>query len=246
MTPPARLVAACLVFVAHQAAAQSVTSETLVADWQSGARNADLALNLGVRYARADDLGRATLWLERAHHLAPRDRQIEDALGAVRGEIRRRRAESSAGGSFTDGEPAALSWWRTFGLFSRATYAYTLLAATWLLFGALLARRRTTAQTARDALATLAVVSAIAAATAATWWAGSRHTAASLNPVVVIEPQPRGRSAPDELAAATRHPDLYAGAVGLIRDQRGAWSQIELVDGHRLWVDAHTVARIVE
>lgn len=247
-----RLFVAALALLATFAASTAHAIEpaadtgTLVEQWDAGTRNANLALNIGLRFAHADELGPATLWLERAHHLAPRDREIEDAVGAVRSEIRRRRAEASTEETFTDGEPAALSWWRTFGTFPTSVYAYALLVAIWIGFGALLARRRAPAGTARDALLAVSATALAIAATSAIWWAGSVSTAVQLKPVVVVDSAARGREAPDQLSPATHHPDLFSGAVGLIRDERDHWVLLELVDGHRLWVDATSVAAIVD
>jgi hypothetical protein len=242
----ASLLTAMLFATDASAVAPDADTGSLVEQWDAGTRNANLALNIGLRFARADELGPATLWLERAHHLAPRDRAIEDAVGAVRSEIRRRRAESSTEDTFTDGEPAALSWWRTFGTFPAAVYAWALLICVWIGFGALLVRRRAAPGTARDALLAVAATALVIGATAAVWWSGSVTTAERLRPVVVVDAAARGREAPDQLSPATHHPDLFSGAVGLIRDERDQWALLELVDGHRLWVESSSVAPIVD
>ncbi len=53
-----------------------------------GVVDKDLDYNLGNAYYKTDDLGRAVLFYERAHRLAPRDKDIRQNLNLVREQLR--------------------------------------------------------------------------------------------------------------------------------------------------------------
>jgi hypothetical protein len=55
---------------------------------KAGVTDKDLYYNLANAYYKVDDLGRAVLFYERAHRLAPRDRDVRENLALVRSQLR--------------------------------------------------------------------------------------------------------------------------------------------------------------
>ncbi|MBP2681726.1 MAG: hypothetical protein H6Q78_1589, partial [Candidatus Krumholzibacteriota bacterium] len=55
---------------------------------KAGVADKDLYYNLANAYYKIDDLGRAVLFYERAHRVAPRDRDVRENLGLVRSQLR--------------------------------------------------------------------------------------------------------------------------------------------------------------
>src|SRR5699024_12690411 len=96
----------------------------------------------------------------------------------------------------------------------------------------------------KDAGATTATLSFVSAVLAAVCWFGAARTSENLDPAVVVEPSPRLYHAPDELSKPTHHPDLYEGAVVLIRNQSSNWTQIELAGKTKIWVKREIVVPI--
>ncbi len=237
------LVVSALVFGAGAAAPQgasppgTVESDTAHLDTAS-------AFNAGLAFAHDDRLGAAILAFERAHLQAPLDREIQDASAASRREARRRRAEALPNVTITEGEPAAAFWWRFFGFVPTQTAALLILVATWLTFGLLTLWRRTLPGARRDAILIAATTLGSIAIAAGAWWTGAALTARSITPAVVTDSSPEYRDAPDELSRPRRQPNLYEGAVVLIREERGAWTLVELVDRETVWVTARAVAAI--
>ncbi|MCB9506288.1 MAG: hypothetical protein H6698_00155 [Myxococcales bacterium] len=249
-----RRAALCAVLVTWSAAAVASTGEVSAAAADVDAAIAaaatapldpNAALNAGVLLARADRLGEAAYYLERARALAPLDRDAEDALTQLHGEARRRRAQATSGSSFTEGEPEAVKRWRLFAGVSTDVLAVSLAVGVWAWFGALLARRRVTKPAVRDALAVVASVGALTAAIAGAGWWG-RAIATRVRPAVVIAADPRLRDAPDELSRARRDPNLYEAAVVVVREDRGDWRRVELVDGAQVWVTAEALGELTD
>ncbi len=200
--------------------------------------------NAGLRAAHADRLGRSVFYLERAHLLAPFDRQIQDARTRVQRELRRRRLEDAGATTVTEGEPIALSWWRFFSGVPPLTYALMSLALVWLLIALLVARPRARKGALRDAVTIVAGLSALGILFVATMWIGQAVTTLRLEPGVVVATTPRFRDAPDELSRLRSSADLSEGAIVLIRERREGWCLVELVEGDRVWVTADTVRTV--
>lgn len=207
-------------------------------------RSADAALNAGIASAEVDDLGPAVLWLERAALLAPIDREIEDALQAAHREARRARAERFSSGTLIEGEPPMLFWWRFLQGINENTLAWLLVTTNAFGFVLLTLARRDKAGHRRDLLHVAAAILLVAMTTSAALWATRTVLASQIDPAVVLPADPQGRSAPDELAALRRLPDLFAGAVVLINDERGSWRRVQLVSGESVWLDATEIERI--
>lgn len=253
LTWRARVALGAVLFVGSAAAAAATDEvsaaapdvDAAIAAADAAPLDPDAALNAGVLLARADRLGEAAYYLERARALAPLDRDAEDALTQLHGEARRRRAQAATGSTFTEGEPEAVKRWRLFAGVSSDALAVSLAAGVWAWFGALLARRRVTKPAARDALAVVASVGALTAVIAGAGWWG-RAIATRVRPAVVLAADPRLRDAPDELSRARRDPNLYEAAVVVIREDRGDWRRVELVDGAQVWVTADALGELTD
>lgn len=204
----------------------------------------DAAFNAGLEAARADRLGEAVLAFERAHRLAPGDREIEDSLQAAHREARRLRAERFSEGTLVEGEARSLHWWRMFGAWSVARSAALLLGGVWMAGIALGLAQRGAQGWRTDLLRAMAALGVVGALAGAGLWIGRVTTEARVAPAVVLEDAPLSRVAPDELARATRHPGLFAGAIVLTRQVRGPWLEVELPDGERVWIGQNAVEAI--
>lgn len=209
------------------------------------AGGADVAFNLGLEYANSGELGRAILWMERAHRLAPFDRELQDVLTAAHGESRRRRAASLGALAMTQGEPPEVSRWRFFGGVPRSWVAWTLLASAWGFAVMLYAWRRSSPGAKRDALFVSAILAGFVALNGAGFLLVAAHTDATVNPAVVLSAEPTARNSPDELSRSRREPNLYEGAVVLLGVTRGDWVQVVLVDGKELWVSREIVEPVL-
>lgn len=211
--------------------------DVLASDADASPYDPDLAFNAALALARADRVGEAVLYIERALALAPLDRGIQDTRLIVQREARARRIEAAGSRTLTEGEPPGVTRWRFFALLPTGTYAGLVLGASWLCFGLLAVRRRTRPGGWRDGLAVGAAFALLVLVGAGSMWAGRAFTARHTEPAVVVAADPRFRDAPDELSRPRNHADLYEGGVVLIRDRRDEWVQIELVGGDLVWVD---------
>lgn len=207
-------------------------------------RDADAALNLGIAHARRGALGEAVYRLEMARLIAPRDRDIQDALALTHRRARMERASAMPNLTIVEGEPESMAWWRFFRAFGPAAWAFTLLAGSWLWAAAVVARRRTQRQALRDVALVTALLGLLAVAAGGALWAGRVVTGVRIVPAVVVASEPAYREAPDELSPRRRHPNLYEGAVVLQVEARGTWRMLELADGTRVWVDDDTARPI--
>lgn len=209
------------------------------------APHADEVLNAGLEAATAGELGEAILAFERAHRLAPLDREIQDARAAAQSEARRRRAEASARQAFVEGEPTAVTRWRFFGMLRVEVYAVVLLLAAWWTFGLLGFRRRATRTAVRDALTVGALLGAVVIVCSGTMWIGAEMTGA-LGVAVVVDDDPHFREAPDELSRLQSQPNLYQGAVVVVLEERDAYERLRLVDGEEVWVESSVVGLVTD
>jgi hypothetical protein len=208
--------------------------------------DADALFNVGLAEARAGRVSHAILALERARIAAPMDREIEDVLLAARAEARRRRASEQASGTFVEGEPPGIAWWRFFRAIPASWTMGALWALVWLGSMALVYRRTTRPGTTPYDVATVfAVASLVGASVAGSYAVGRTSTETIVVPAVVTSDAPRVRLAPDELASEHPDRDLYPGAVVRVLEERGVWQELELADGDRVWVLPGVVERII-
>lgn len=209
-------------------------------------RDADAALNLGIALAHRGALGEAVYHLETARLIAPRDRDIQDALALTHRQARMERADAMPNLTIVEGEPESMAWWRFFRGFGAGAWAWTLLAGSWLWGIAMLARRALVRQAPRDVALVAALLGAVAAAIGAGLWIGRWYTGTRIIPAVVVSDEPVYREAPDELSPRRRQPNLYEGVVALQVEARDGWRMLELADGARVWVDDATARPIYQ
>lgn len=224
--------------------AQPAPAEDPIAVARSLPDSANAALNAGVASAEGDELGPAVLWLERAALLAPIDREIEDALQAAHREARRARAERFSSGTLIEGEPPMLFWWRFLQGIRERTLAWLLVTTNALGFVLLTLARRDKQGHRRDLLHVAASIFLVTMTISGLLWGTRGVLSSQVDPAVVLPADPQARSAPDELAPLRRLPDLFAGAVVLINDERGSWRRVELVSGESVWLDVSAIERI--
>lgn len=196
------------------------------------------------RLALEQRLGEATLHLERARYLRPFDLELRHGLDLLRQEVQRARMERFVQGRMTQGEPSDLWWWRLFHVLPSRVWAGGALVLMWAACTLWMLRRRMRSSVPRDAVSVSGVLSALLCVVFTLCWIGTIRTSSDLEPGVVVVKNPRYFHAPDELASTTFSPDLYEGAVVLIRGRQQNWSEIELANGERVWVHSHAVRGI--
>lgn len=194
--------------------------------------------------AQRNAYGQAVLYLERARYLRPFDLDVRQGLLLVRQQIQRNRMSRFRHVQLTQGEPDGLWWWRAFNVLPTRIWAGAALVLLWAAFVLWLVVRRMRTSVPKDAFATTATLSLLLSIFAGICWFGAARTMEYLEPGVVIDTQPHLFHAPDELSTPEQHPDLYEGAVVLIRNQSAGWTEIELAGRKRIWVKLDTVAPI--
>lgn len=206
--------------------------------------NARHNVQQAVYAAETKAYGHAVLSMERARYLRPFDLEIHRGLDLLRQRVQRNRMNRFRQMRLTQGEPDELWWWRAFNVLPTRIWAVSSLATLWIAFLLWLVVRRMETSVRKDAVGTSATLFLILSFLTAFCWIGAIRTTQTLEPAVVIDADPRLYHAPDELARPTRHPDLYEGAVVLIRNQSSHWTQIELAGKMKVWVKRDIVAPI--
>ncbi len=205
----------------------------------------DRAFNAGLAAAHEDDIGAALLYLERARAYAPLDREIRDTVTLVRREAGSRRADLWSSDRLTQGQPAALYWWHFFRSLPLMLVVYILLGASIMSVSLVVVRTRLRRGGRRDAATVFAVVGVLVCINAVIWIVASQRVASRIEPAVIVASNPTYRDAPDGLASSRRGPEVYTGALVLIRESRPGWLRIELADGDRVWVAEDTAQRVL-
>lgn len=195
-------------------------------------------------YAEENELGRSLLHMERARYLRPFNLDIRQGLALVNYQVQRARMERFAHDRLTQGEPRLLWTWRMFHAVPAKVWAWVLLLGIWFSCGLLLLRLRMQRSLARDAVAGGLVFSICTAITGLICWIGALTTYDRFRPGIITDPQVVAWSAPDALITPVANPDLYDGAVVLIRTQEEEWTEVELVDRERVWIP-HTSVHAV-
>lgn len=235
-----------LVLSASCATAESAdTKETSDAQEDTAqAWNAQHNVQQAFLSAEAGAFGDAVLHMERARYLRPFDLEIRQGLDLLRQRVQRDRMNRFRHVRLTQGEPDGLWWWRAFNVLPTRIWATFALFTLWLAFILWRVVRRMDSSVRKDAVGTTATLNLLVAVFAATCWLGAARTTQLLEPGVIIDAEPELFHAPDELSEPMRHPDLYEGAVVLIRNQSSAWTQIELAGRAKAWVLRESVSPI--
>jgi hypothetical protein len=204
----------------------------------------DAWFNLGLAAARADKLGEAAWALERAHALNPWDREARDARDLVGAAVRRARAGGAASASMTEGEPRSIAWWRAASLLPLRPVYGLAVALSWTMWLAFVVWCFSPHEGRRRAAGVVALAAGLLLPVVVTAWGAARWTREHVVPVVVVAERPLAKAGPDELAGRVQTANLYEGAVLSLLEQRGAWSEVRLVDGASVWVATRSLRPI--
>jgi len=228
-------------------ASASLDETTTSSQWEHEAHDAWNArdnVEQALHAAEAKAYGHAVLYMERARYLRPFDLEIRQGLDLLRQRVQRNRMNRFRQMRLTQGEADELWWWRAFNVLPTRMWAALALGTLWIAFLLWIVVRRMDTSVRKDVLGTTATLFLVGSVLTAICWLGAIRTIETLEPAVVIDTNPRLYHAPDELARAVRHPDLYEGAVVLVRNQSSNWTQIELAGKLKVWVKRDTVAPI--
>ena len=195
--------------------------------------------NEGVSHAQHGAWGQALLHLEQAHALAPWDAEIRDTLALARVALVRP-GEVSGPDVIRHGDPESLRWWRLAQRFPTlpCLALATLFAWLWAVLRMLSVLRPGSHPPSAGRGSWLVALSVALALL------GTVHEAAMqrVEVAVVIDPETRGRRAPDELAPAHAAAGLGEGAVVRARGRVGSWVEVEVAGGQRHWVEDWRIA----
>lgn len=204
--------------------------------------NVSVLFNAGLAAARADKLGYARLYLERARVLAPFDREARDTLALVKQAIGREQLEALGGDKYTEGSPAGVGSWRLTRLLPESASALCFAVFLWLFALGFVADNRRQG-TRRHMAATAVMIAGLTLALiAGAFWGGARWTGGRITPAVVVATSPVYQTTPDELGVALTSAELYEGALVAIEAQSGIWSRVRLADESTVWVRDRMIA----
>jgi hypothetical protein len=224
----------------------SAQSVALVEASDGRVTDPDILFNAGLGYADRGDFGASVLWLERAQLASPLDREVFDARQRIQESARRRHASSS--GSFHFGEPAGVSWWRTFRALPLLAIQVLVILSAWLVGGVgmfwLLHGRPESGSTQATTQWSGLIIGTLLLLAGGGYAMGRTVLTRNVEPMVLMQERPSYREAPDELATTRRHSDMYAGAVVLQLERRDGWVRVELAGGDAVWVSSTHVEAI--
>lgn len=238
---------------APPALAAAPTADAIATTLDAGANNDLSAENIwsvrhhlveAQRFALDQQLGQATLHMEQARYLQPFSIELRQGLDLLRQEVQQARMARFIQGRMTQGEPAELWWWRLFHTLPSRVWAWAALVLLWSACGLWMLRRKMRTSVQRDMVSVMAVGSALLFGITLACWAGAVRTSSALEPGVIVAQNPRYYAAPDELAVSAISPDLYEGAVVVVRGHQQEWAEVELANRARVWIHRDAVSRI--
>lgn len=194
---------------------------------KTGVINGRLEYNIGNAYLQAADIGRAILHYRRAERLIPGDPLLADNLSLARSK----RLTSIQASGHSELLRTLFFWHYETSLSSRLTAALALYVLCWLLLTIRNFQRR-------RGLTVAAVVCLLAAglaggSTAATSLADERTPAGVVLALDVPVYKGPGSTYQRQFAQP-----LQPGVEFTLRERRGQWWQIELLDGKTGWIDS--------
>ncbi len=213
-----------------RAAAQRFSSIAVV-----GVVNGRLEFNIGNCHLQAGDIGRAILHYLRAQRLIPRDPLLADNLGVARSRC------------LTPIEPTRRSeffksvffWHHQTSEATRFRVGLVMYIAVWVLLSARnLARRRW--------ITVSTVVCAIVAGACGTSLAAQRWSDRNAPEAVVTAMDVVVYKGPGTGYQRQFEQPLQPGVECTVREQRGTWWNIELVDGNAGWIQSGDAELIIE
>jgi len=198
-----------------------------------GLDNGYLEYNLGNCHLQAGDVGRAILHYRRAQRLIPRDAQLADNLAVARSRslvnVPRSRGATVLRGAFF--------WHYETSLAARAMTAVVAYVLFWLLLAA-------RAMIPRRPLLWAASVAGVVAAACGGSFAAERWLDRNTPEAVVVSSDVAVYKGPASTYQRQFEQPLQPGVEVTVRERRGGWSNIELADGKRGWVESEAVERI--
>lgn len=244
--------AATMLWVASAAQASNLPSTALPLETEVTETSRVQVLNfyasynvqMAKEYAEAGQIGFAKLHLERARWLRPFDIEIQRGLKIINWHVQHDRMERFPDARLTQGEPRTLWTWRLFNSVPTRIWAWTLLASVWISCGLLMLRRAMRKSLRRDAVAIGAILSIVVAVCAMIGWIGCVITGSTLRPAVVVGSRVMAWSAPDAMVTPQNNPDLYEGAVVVVRTEDGDWAELQLSDAERVWTKRDNIRQI--
>lgn len=245
-------IAATLMMASFQAHASGATTTSLPPATEVTATSRVPVLNFyasynvqkAKEYAEAGQIGFAKLHLERARWVRPFDIEIQRGLKMVNWHVQHDRMERFTDSRLTQGEPRSLWTWRLFNSVPTRIWAWTLLASVWISCGLLMLRRAMRKSLRRDAVAIGAILSIVVAVCAMIGWIGCVITGTTMRPAVVVGSRVMAWAAPDAMVTPQNNPDLYEGAVVIVRTEDGDWVELQLSDSERVWTKRDNIRQI--
>jgi tetratricopeptide (TPR) repeat protein len=197
----------------------------------AGIRDADVYMNLGLAYARGGELGRAVLAFEQSLRLRPGDAEANQALALARAAIGKQRAERHGEAVVETRPPLAEALVRPY---SENTLAVLALLFDVVLFGSLLARRRTRTEATRTGFAVAAALAGLASVIVLSGLFIKRGGMSEGKPAIVLRDGAELREAPDRRALARAHAQEGGSARVIGRD--GSFVQVKTATGSVGWM----------
>jgi hypothetical protein len=207
----------------------------------AGVRDADVYFNLGLAFAREDELGQAILNLERAARLRPGDSETSTALETARATLGKRLAQAKGEATIQAKPPLSEALVRSI---HEDTLAVLLLVFDVLFFGLLLAYPRVRADASRNFTAIAATACGALLVIAGTGLFLKRGGQTEGQPGVVVREGAELREGPDRHARqrASAHEGVSARVLG--RD--GGFVRVKIPGGAEGWMADRDVGVIAQ
>jgi len=206
---------------------------------EAGVQDADVYFNLATANARADRLGRAVLYFERALWLRPGDESTEHELAAARSVLGRRRAERDGQATLQSRPPLVEALLKPL---SADLLAGSLLAVNTLFFGVLLVRRRVAREAVRLGLAVSLPLLAVAFVLCAAGLAVRTEVLEEGRAAIVLRDEAAVREGPDNKAQVRAKAQEGQSARVLMRS--GNFARVQLAGGALGWMSHQDIGLI--
>lgn len=237
LTPQARFETANQLYFKGEWGPAAEAYSALVSDFKL--EDPVLYHNLGNAYFRSGAYGSAILYYRRAQQLAPSAdlaRALDANLDAARRTLQAR--HRSAQDANLNYQAPHTPLYALTHLLEEKTYAWALLTSVLVCFGLLVTNQLRGYSRKRTQLS---VISGVFAAILALGGYGRILTERDLRLAIVVSPEAHLRDGKHKLAQGS--PLLEGLEVRFLEDQ-GEWSQVELSNGRRGWVEADHLREI--
>jgi hypothetical protein len=206
---------------------------------ESGFEDPDVTFNLATAYARQRRYGHAIRWFERTLVLRPGDEGAEQGLASARAALGRRRAEAQGEALVATRPPLGEA---LVGPFSESFLAWLVLGLDVVLFGILIAFRRTRREDARLALGIVAPIAGVLLVLAVAGLAVRSGAFEDGHPAVVLRENAPLHEGPD--ARARHRGRAVEGERARILAREGRWVRVRIGTDREGWMAAPDVGAI--